>query len=52
MKAAYLGNHMEYSIRTEAGLLFVMNAEVSQPLAIGTAVKATPLLSGATIIGG
>jgi iron(III) transport system ATP-binding protein len=34
-KAAYLGTHMEYSISTPVGELFVVDRQVTQPLAVG-----------------
>jgi iron(III) transport system ATP-binding protein len=38
-KAAYLGTHMEYTIETPIGPLFVVNRDVGRPLAVGTDVS-------------
>lgn len=50
IKAAYLGSHMEYSIRTPAGVFFVVNADVAQPRIIGSKVKITVHPAGATLL--
>ena len=50
-KATYLGSHMEYSVETELGDLFVINPDVNDPVAAGTDVDVTVSRHGATIIG-
>ena len=50
IKAAYLGSHMEYSIRTSAGVFFVVNADVAQPRIIGSTVKIAVHPAGATLL--
>ena len=51
-KAAYLGSHMEYTIESRIGSLFVVDSNVAQPFAIGTTVYATFAQQGVTIIPG
>ena len=41
IKAAYLGSHMEYTIESPIGPLFVVDANVTTPFEIGAAVHAT-----------
>ena len=38
LKAAYLGDHLEYSIETSIGALFAIDARVDAPLAVGAGV--------------
>src|SRR5262245_59707569 len=38
-KAAYLGTHMEYTIATPIGQLFVVDRDVARPIAIGSGVS-------------
>jgi iron(III) transport system ATP-binding protein len=38
-KAAYLGTHMEYTVAAPVGQLFVVDRDVSRPLAVGTEVS-------------
>src|SRR5687767_9260528 len=40
-KAAYLGTHMEYTVEAPIGQLFVVDRDVSRPLAAGTDVPVT-----------
>jgi len=49
-KAAYLGSHMEYSIRTPVGLFFVISPDVANPCPVGTAVKLTVPPGGTTLL--
>jgi len=37
-KAAYLGTHMEYTVATPVGALFVVDREVARPLPVGSSV--------------
>jgi iron(III) transport system ATP-binding protein len=39
-KATYLGSHMEYTVATALGELFVIDPRVDRPLAPGSAVSA------------
>jgi iron(III) transport system ATP-binding protein len=50
LKAAYLGSHMEYTIETPLGPLFVIDPNVATPHAIGMIVHATLAPLGVTII--
>jgi iron(III) transport system ATP-binding protein len=50
LKAAYLGSHMEYTVESPLGPLFVIDANVATPHAIGAAVQATFAPLGVTII--
>jgi iron(III) transport system ATP-binding protein len=50
VKAAYLGSHMEYTIDSPLGALFVIDTNVATPYAIGAAVHATLAPLGVTII--
>jgi iron(III) transport system ATP-binding protein len=38
-KAAYLGTHMEYTVEAPVGQLFVVDRDVSRPIAAGTEVS-------------
>jgi iron(III) transport system ATP-binding protein len=49
-KTAYLGSHMEYSIRTPEGTFFVVDADVAQPLAVGTPVTVSCRHTGVTLL--
>jgi iron(III) transport system ATP-binding protein len=49
-KAAYLGTHMEYSIATELGELFVVDRNVMRPLAIGSSVWVDLADHGVTVV--
>jgi len=40
-KAAYLGTHMEYTVEAPLGQLFVVDRDVSRPIAAGTEVSIT-----------
>ena len=51
-KAAYLGSHMEYTVESRIGPLFVVDTNVARPYPIGTAVWATLAPQGVTIIPG
>lgn len=39
LHAAYLGNHMQYSVQTAVGDLFVVDRQIDQPKAIGDTVQ-------------
>jgi iron(III) transport system ATP-binding protein len=49
-KATYLGSHMEYSVATEQGELFVIAGDVVNPLAKGTSVSVTLADHGVTLV--
>jgi iron(III) transport system ATP-binding protein len=49
-KAAYLGSHMEYTVETTAGALFVVDRKVDRPLAPGTEVYAALLPHGVSVV--
>ncbi len=49
-KAAYLGTHMEYTVTTELGDLFVVDRAVERPLAAGAEVFVTLAEHGTTVI--
>ena len=49
-KAAYLGTHMEYTLATELGELFVVDRAVERPLRPGTAVFVTLGEHGITVV--
>jgi iron(III) transport system ATP-binding protein len=49
-KAAYLGDHMEYTVTTGIGDLFVIDRAVDAPLAPGAAVHLTLLGHGVTVV--
>ncbi|MGL4496465.1 MAG: TOBE domain-containing protein, partial [Beijerinckiaceae bacterium] len=48
--AAYLGKHMEYTVQSPAGELFVIDKRVHQPIPVGTAVSVTFDTRGMTLI--
>jgi iron(III) transport system ATP-binding protein len=50
IKAAYLGSHMEYSIETAIGVLFVVDAAVDRPRAVGSAVTVRYRTSGLALL--
>ncbi len=50
LKAAYLGAHMEYTIESPLGALFVIDPNVAAPHAVGSTVHATFAPLGVTII--
>jgi iron(III) transport system ATP-binding protein len=52
VKAAYLGTHMEYSVATELGELFVIDRDVMRPLAVGGAVWIDLADHGVTVVPG
>ena len=49
-KAAYLGTHMEYSVRTSAGEFFVVDRHVTRPLPIGAEAWITLADHGVTVV--
>ncbi len=49
-KVAYLGSHMEYTIESPLGALFVIDSDVATPYAVGASVHATFAPRGVTII--
>jgi iron(III) transport system ATP-binding protein len=49
-KAAYLGTHMEYTVETAAGEMFVVDRVVSRPVAIGTQVWLALGDNGITVV--
>ena len=51
-KASYLGTHMEYSIETEAGLLFATCPRVERPLVAGQAVALNLSPRGVIVVDG
>jgi len=50
VKAAYLGTHMEYTVSTPVGELFVVDRAVSRPVAAGTPVWVTFEEHGVTVV--
>ena len=52
LKATYLGSHMEYTVRTALGELFVIDRAVDQALGPGTAVSASLSSRGITLVRG
>ena len=46
-KAAYLGGHMEYTVETAVGQLFVIATDVLHPIARDSAVHIAELLTSA-----
>jgi iron(III) transport system ATP-binding protein len=50
IKATYLGSHMEYTVRTALGELFVIDPRVDRPLAPGSAVSAVLGTRGITLV--
>jgi iron(III) transport system ATP-binding protein len=51
-KAAYLGSHMEYTIETPIGTLFVVDPNVAAPFRVGAAVSASLDPHGTIIVPG
>ena len=51
-KAAYLGTHMEYTVATPVGQLFVVDRDVSRPIAAGTEVSITLAGHGVALVPG
>ncbi len=51
-KAAYVGTHMEYSVATAVGELFVVDRAVSRPIAVGAAVSLGLADHGVTVVPG
>jgi iron(III) transport system ATP-binding protein len=51
-KAAYLGTHMEYTVSTAVGELFVVDRAVTRPVAVGTAVWVGLADHGVTLVPG
>jgi iron(III) transport system ATP-binding protein len=51
-KAAYLGDHMEYTMTTPVGELFLIDRAVTAPLAPGAAVELTLADHGITVVPG
>ena len=49
-KAAYLGTHMEYTVATEAGELFVVDRNVARPIAVGGEVWLSLADHGITVV--
>jgi iron(III) transport system ATP-binding protein len=49
-KATYLGSHMEYTVSTAEGDLFVIDQEVERALRPGTAVSVVPAGRGITLV--
>ena len=49
-KAAYLGTHMEYTVRTEVGDLFVVDRAVERPYAAGADLFVSLSDHGVTVI--
>jgi iron(III) transport system ATP-binding protein len=52
VKATYLGSHMEYTVATAHGDLFVIDHEVARPLPRGTSVSVLPAERGITLVRG
>jgi iron(III) transport system ATP-binding protein len=50
VKATYLGSHMEYTVSTAEGELFVIDREVEPALPPGTAVSVVPAARGITLV--
>jgi iron(III) transport system ATP-binding protein len=50
VKATYLGSHIEYTVSTAQGDLFVIGHEVAQALPPGTAVSVMPAERGITLV--
>jgi iron(III) transport system ATP-binding protein len=50
VKAAYLGSHMEYTVATALGELFVIDAAVTRPVSVGAAVWLTLGDHGAMVV--
>jgi iron(III) transport system ATP-binding protein len=52
LKAAYLGTHMEYTVRTELGDLFAIDRAVLEPKPVGTRVSLAFADHGVTLVSG
>ena len=52
VKAAYLGSHMEYTVQSALGALFVIDRVTADPLAAGRDVWLSLADNGITLIGG
>jgi iron(III) transport system ATP-binding protein len=50
VKATYLGSHMEYTVSTAEGELFVIDREVEPALPPGTTVSVVPAARGITLV--
>jgi iron(III) transport system ATP-binding protein len=50
VKAAYLGNHMEYTVTTEVGELFLVDGAVASALPAGTAIYLTLRGQGIAVV--
>jgi iron(III) transport system ATP-binding protein len=51
-KAAYLGTHMEYTVEAPVGSLFVVDRDVSRPMAAGTEVSIALADHGVALVPG
>jgi iron(III) transport system ATP-binding protein len=51
-KAAYLGTHMEYTVSTAVGELFVVDRAVTRPVPVGAAVRVGVADHGVTLVPG
>jgi iron(III) transport system ATP-binding protein len=51
LKAAYLGSHMEYTVSSVIGELFVIDGRVAAPLAVGAKVSIGFTSHGVTVVG-
>jgi iron(III) transport system ATP-binding protein len=51
LKAAYLGSHMEYTVGSVIGELFVVDGGVAAPLAVGARVSISFAGHGVTVVG-
>jgi hypothetical protein len=51
-KSAYLGTHMEYTVESPIGSLFVVDREVSRPMPAGTEVSITLAHHGVALVPG
>jgi iron(III) transport system ATP-binding protein len=49
-RSLFLGDHMEYTVDTGAGTLFVIDHHVDRPLAVGTDVRVSFRLSGLAVL--
>ncbi len=52
VKATYLGSHMEYTLATALGDLFVVDPDIDQPAAVGERVSVDFARSGVTLVRG
>jgi iron(III) transport system ATP-binding protein len=51
-KSAYLGTHMEYTVESPIGSLFVVDREVSRPMPAGAEVSITLANHGVALVPG